>query len=86
MNATRIPKDGRYLHHYCKDCKGDEVHLIQVAEYRKNTVLYNYFCQRCSKKWEALNKIKLAEEDFYGTVGEMTNEKWNEFNVWGDYE
>lgn len=86
MNALRISKDGRNLHHYCDKCKGDELHLIVAHQYKPNSVIYFYYCFACWEKWDGLNKKKLATEDFKGFVGEMTNEKWNEFNKWADYE
>jgi len=85
MTALRIKKSGRELHHYCEKCKGDELHLIQAHEYKLNSVIYFYFCQTCYVKWEVLNKKQLTTDEFTGTVGEMNNDKWNEFNKWADY-
>lgn len=91
MNALRIKKDGRYLHYYCEVCKSDELHLIQVHRYEMYKVVFAHFCTKCFIKHE--NKKSLLKsgfinslEDFYGTIDEMDNEDWNNFNKWADYE
>lgn len=87
----RIPKNGMVLHHYCDKCKGDELHLINVAQYKVKSVVYHYWCITCWEKWNVLKKIaeKLPieiPEKFYGNVGEMSGDKWEEFIKWSKDE
>lgn len=84
MKAMRIPKDGLFLHYFCEDCKSDQIHLIEAKEYRNEEVFFAYFCMTCFSAYE--NKKRLSKagllgkiDDFYGTIGKMSNEKWNEF-------
>jgi len=85
MKAIRIDKEGAYMHHFCKKCNGDTIHIIQVAHYQLNKVVYIYGCMECFDKWDEIEKHNkkrkfiIEHGDFEGVVGEMANEKWNEF-------